>query len=104
MISRGDGAFAPRVTVVHQEGDDDGEADRDLDGEALMNGWACIRAHDVRSICHASDQPCGSKSILRAAPLDKADLAVMFEASGVSARVVGSASDVESELPFFGSN
>ena len=38
MISRGDGAFAPRVTVVHQDGDDDAEADRDRDGEALLNG------------------------------------------------------------------
>ena len=42
----------------------------------------------------------GKKAFSRAVPLDKADLAIMPEASGVSARVVGSASDVESELPF----
>ena len=46
----------------------------------------------------------GQKEFSRAVPLDKADLDIMLEASGVSARVVGSASDVESELPFFGSN
>ena len=38
MNSRGDGAFAPRVTAVHQDGYDDAEADRDRDGEALLNG------------------------------------------------------------------